>query len=101
MITLLATVLALTPADCRAVGVLVDDGAPVAGVVVEATKVGKYEARGYCKGITGGCALNVWAGYGKGLSEWVIFYSDDYSYRHEWCHAVFVEPRHTPEHDRR
>ena len=83
-----------SPADCRAAGVAVKDGAKVTGEIVEENMGTPQQVRAICQSpfeARYGCAMVVFPG------EYVIWYVDDQVAKtHEICHGLYETKEHTP-----
>lgn len=82
-----------TPAMCRDVGVAVPDGAEITGTIVEKNIGTLDEVSRMCRSpwhLNAGCALPVAPGR---YVLWMV--EDETVIRHEYCHALYEERRHT------
>lgn len=91
MIALLATLAVFAaplPSECRDAHVYIPDEAQVKGIVVEENHAKRADVRAVCQNPRG-CALAVWPGTHNTPAEYVIWYSDEEAWTHEYCTAVF------------
>jgi hypothetical protein len=85
-----------SPSDCRWSGVDVRDDDPITGKIVSEHYADAATVAAKCKGMNGCARAPGFQNYvfitPKG--EYEIWYSDRSLRTHEWCHALYEEPKH-------
>jgi hypothetical protein len=87
--------LALTPAECGGLGVLIDPNNLNRGTVI-AIANDVFECQYMTHGdLTTGCMR--WLGLHRSVNQWKISYINDCARRHTTCHAEYMTFAHTSE----
>lgn len=86
---------ALTPVDCRSIGVWVEDGSTIRGKVTLVA-----HNLNWCNSVTHGdipAGCMQYFGYFNGVRQWGIHYTNACAEKHVRCHAEYMTFAHTPE----
>lgn len=86
---------ALTPVDCRSIGVWAEDGSTIRGKVIMVAQNVDWCTRVTHGDIPTGCMQ--YFGHFNGIRQWGLHYTNACAEKHVRCHAEYMTFAHTAE----